>query len=708
MSDQQLQSLIKWLDTFDLNAKHTSHEEISDGAAIAEALAQIAPEWFTAAWQSKIKPDVGTNWRLKISNLKKIIEAVMEYYVECLNQPLSGYVKPDAGKIGEHCDSDELRRLLQLVLGCAVNCNQKQQYITRIMSMEESVQQAIMQSIQELEGSMHGPRLSLGSSLNFDTVDTTDATQQRLLAELQFAVDLRDQLGQRCHELDQQLSLLQEEKAALIAENKKLQLRLDEFDNPEESGSTMIYSGLRKQVEDLKDEIFKIETSRDDYRLKVELMEKEVFELQSKQEELQKAADEANHLKDEIDALRETADKAAKYESTIESYKKKMEDLSDLRRQVKILEDKNMEYMESKITYEEETKRAALVRNHLELCKQQLAECHHKLDEQSHKCDRLEFEAKKMEAKLSSLQRERDRLIIERDALRETNEELKCTQVQAHDNHGIPGSDDPVAAECIPHEFKEKMLLMQHEIKMLKLNQEGHDEKLPTVQALLEDSEERLNTIRGQNRKANQRIIELENKLEEVTENQMSTEAKGDAHLGLQQRINQLMDDLKKANTERENLMLQLEEREAALQIQKQKAFTFQEALTKKESECNSLDERYRKYLEKAKSVIRSLDPKQSSSSPSEVVILRNQLMEKRKTIEDLERSIKEAKLLREMEDKMMTTAYYHLGFTCKREAVDQHLSALSSSQGHSFLARQRQPAARRAINPSYNLEYVQ
>lgn len=704
-----MNSLIKWLDTFELEAGHTTIEDISDGVAIAEALAQIAPEWFTAAWRSKIKTDVGTNWRLKMSNLKKIIEAVMEYYVECLNQPLSGYAKPDAAKIGENCDSDELRRLLQLVLGCAINCDRKQHYITLIMSMEESVQRAIMQSIQELEDSMHGPKLSLGGSLNLDGTDGTDGAQQRLLAELQSTVDLKDQLGQRCHELDQQLSLLQEEKATLLAENKKLQQRLDELDCNDESGSSVVYSALRKQVEDLKDEIFKIETSRDDYRLKVELMEKEILELRSKHEELQKNADEANNLKDEIDALRETADRAVKYEATIESYKKKMEDLSDLRRQVKILEEKNMEYMESRITSEEESKRAALVRNHLELCKQQLAECHRRLDESNNKCDKLEFEAKKMEAKLSSLQRERDRLVMERDALRETNEELRCTQARDIETLAIPGSsDDPSAVDFIPHQLKEKMLLLQHEIKMLKLNQSGNDDKLPTVQALLEDSEERLNALRDQNRSANQRILELENKLEEVAQNSTRDETKTDSTFSLQQKIENLQEELKKLTVEREQFIVQIEERDNSLQTQKQKVFGLQENLSRKELECNALDERYRKYIDKAKSVIRSLDPKQSNSSPSEIAQLRSQLMEKRKIIEDMERSRKEAKLLREMEEKMMTSAFYNLGFICHREAVDQHLSALSSSQGHSFLARQRQPAARRTMNQSYNLEYVQ
>lgn len=58
--------------------------ELSDGVAIAEALTQIAPEFFTAAWNYKIKTDVGHNWRLKVSNLKKILEGVVGEY-KCKN-----------------------------------------------------------------------------------------------------------------------------------------------------------------------------------------------------------------------------------------------------------------------------------------------------------------------------------------------------------------------------------------------------------------------------------------------------------------------------------------------------------------------------------------------------------------------------------------------------------------------------------------------
>lgn len=197
-----------------------------------------------------------------------------------------------------------------------------------------------------------------------------------------------------------------------------------------------------------------------------------------------------------------------------------MEDFSDLRRQVKILEDKNTEYLQHRLDHEEEVKRANLLRGHLELCKKQLAEVHHRLDEQSNRCDKLEYEGKKLEAQLAAVQRERDRLMVERDALRETNEELKCTQLEnavgaGGGNLSSSGAEDEeqavVNTEIIPPAIKEKLVLLQHENKMLKLNQrEGSDDQLP-MQALLEDSEERLNNLRVQNRKANQRILELGN-----------------------------------------------------------------------------------------------------------------------------------------------------------------------------------------------------
>ena len=65
--------------------------------------------------------------------------------------------------------------MLQLILGCAVNCDHKQQYIESIMNLEESVQQVLMLAIQEMIKSGSGKKNQefyyTGRMLNPNIVD---------------------------------------------------------------------------------------------------------------------------------------------------------------------------------------------------------------------------------------------------------------------------------------------------------------------------------------------------------------------------------------------------------------------------------------------------------------------------------------------------------------------------------------------------------
>ena len=47
--------------------------------------------------------------------------------------------------VAERHDATEMSRLLQLILGCAVNCADKQLYIEAIMKMGEREQHIVMQ-----------------------------------------------------------------------------------------------------------------------------------------------------------------------------------------------------------------------------------------------------------------------------------------------------------------------------------------------------------------------------------------------------------------------------------------------------------------------------------------------------------------------------------------------------------------------------------
>ena len=67
--------------------------------------------------------------------------------------------------------------------------------------------------------------------------------------------------------------------------------------------------------------------------------------------------------------FRETSDKVTKYESIIETYKKKLEEMGDLKRQVKYLEEKNTEYMQNNLDLEEELGKVVVKKPQLEVKK---------------------------------------------------------------------------------------------------------------------------------------------------------------------------------------------------------------------------------------------------------------------------------------------------------------------------------------------------
>lgn len=215
-------SLLEWFKTLNLNAPHANAEELADGVALAQALNQFSPESFTDSWLSKIKSSAG-NWRLRMSNLKKVVEGVYEYYSDVLNYTLhNDFVRPDVQAIAEKCDLTELERLLQLVLGCAVNCAKKQSYITEIMCLEEELQANIMRALQELESSTR-PSSEGGvvTSLSRNSLSgMLDGNAKALQLQLQ---EERDVMAQKCFETEKKMLLLIDEKTNLQQELQKVQ-----------------------------------------------------------------------------------------------------------------------------------------------------------------------------------------------------------------------------------------------------------------------------------------------------------------------------------------------------------------------------------------------------------------------------------------------------------------------------------------------------
>uniref|UniRef100_A0A4W6F1V7 Hook microtubule tethering protein 2 n=1 Tax=Lates calcarifer TaxID=8187 RepID=A0A4W6F1V7_LATCA len=633
-------SLLTWLQTFQVPSCNSKYD-LTSGVAIAHVLHRIDPSWFNETWLGRIKEESGANWRLKVSNLKKILKSMLEYYHDVLGHQVSDEHLPDVNLIGEMGDITELGKLVQLVLGCAVSCEKKQEQIQQIMTLEESVQHVVMTAIQEVSEPL--------------------SRKYYFLSE---EADEKEDLSQRCKDLEHQVMAL-EEKSSLQAETRALKEKLSRCDSLD--ASTTAITGkklllLQSQMEQLQEENYRLENSRDDMRVRGEILEREVADLQQRNEELTSLAQEAQALKDEMDILRHSSDRVNQLEAMVETYKRKLEDLGDLRRQVRLLEERNTVYMQRTCELEEELRRANAVRNQLDTYKRQAHELHTKHSAEAMKAEKWQFEYKNLHDKYDALLKEKERLISERDTLRETNDELRCAQVQQRCLSGAGLCDSGVAvgnlaAEIMPTELKETVVRLQSENKMLCVQEETYRQKLVEVQTELEESSL------------------LKKKLEE------HLEKLHEAHSDLQKK-REVIDDLEpKVDS---NMAKKIDE--------------LQEILRKKDEDMKQMEERYKRYVEKARTVIKTLDPKQQPLTVTpDIQALKNQLTEKERKIHHLEHDYEKSKARHEQEEKLIISAWYNMGMALHQKVSGERLGP--SNQAMSFLAQQRQSTnARRGL----------
>uniref|UniRef100_A0A671RJ51 Protein Hook homolog 2-like n=1 Tax=Sinocyclocheilus anshuiensis TaxID=1608454 RepID=A0A671RJ51_9TELE len=676
-------SLFIWLQTFQVPSC-ASKDELTSGVAIAHVLNKIDSSWFNETWLSRIKEDGGTNWRLKVSNLKKILQGMMEYYHDVLGQQVSDEHVPDVCLIAEMGDLTELGRLLQLVLGCAVSCDHKQEHIQQIMMLEETVQHVVMTAIQEVHNTPP-KEVEAGTPETFGDFDS----QSRKFYFLSDETDDRDRTTQRCRELQQQVSVLMEEKSSLQVELQSLRERLNHCE-PHHVSSTITNKKLlllQSQMEQLQEENYRLESSRDDLRVRADVLEREVTDLQLRNEELTSLAQEAQSLKDEMDILRHSSDRVRRLEAMVETYKCKLEDLGDLCRQVRLLEERNHVYMQRTCELEEELRRAKAIRSQLDTYKRQAHEMSAKHSAEAMKAEKWQFEYKNLNDKYETLLKERE--VRHRSLTSEqmnsviTTEELRCVQVQQQclTDSGAVGS---LAAEIMPAELRDTVVRLQQENKMLCVQEESDRHRLEELQTLLEESQHCQNTLETQNRLSQQQISELSAQVEELQRALQEQDSKTEDSSLLKKKLEEHLEKLHEAHSELQKKREVIDDLEPHVDSNSESTDTPTHTHTHTHRHSHTTSSRSK--------VIKTLDPKQKSNA---VPVLKSQLTEKDRKIQHLEHDFERARSRRDQEEKLIISAWYNMGM-----ALHQKVSGSGSGPAQSFLAQQRQwTQARRGLS---------
>lgn len=203
-----------------------------------------------------------------------------------------------------------------------------------------------------------------------------------------------------------------------------------------------------------------------------------------------------------MDALREANDKLKVSEALISTYKKKLEDYSDLKRQVKQLEERNAELTQQTLHKEENVKKLSAVKGQVELYKKEIQDLHARLDAEINKSVKIEFELNNATAKLTALQRDYENVTVERDTLLEQCDQMRCAEGITAPGDGVKNA---ISNELTLPAQREKIRLLEEENKALREGQGGQT----ALAQMLEDANQRSEKLREQLKQANQKILGL-------------------------------------------------------------------------------------------------------------------------------------------------------------------------------------------------------
>ncbi|XP_065320379.1 protein Hook homolog 3-like isoform X2 [Gordionus sp. m RMFG-2023] len=500
-------TLLKWAQSLLLNDSAQNLKTLADGNALYQILKQIDPIYFT---QHLITPELCSNHTdYKILNIR-------------LNQRCI----PDINAYGESEFDDMVGKFLQLILGCAVNCENKQVYIQKILQMEKSCQEVIMDAITQLDLKEQQPTPILSP------IGDTQSTQVKHLEQEVFRLKIdKEESEGRCQEMLDKLTLINEEKCNLLIENQNLyrnatqgpnsaykslsrlgasidNLTVPSSDEENEIYKSQKYDSMAKQINSLREDVYRLENVRDDCEIQLNLVKKENLELMKKNEDLLVSSSQAHKYKDELDVLRHLAEKIPKYESTIDTYKKKLDALSFTNR-VDILEEKNAELNKNLAERDDDKRKLSTLKNELDSLKFKHREILNLQEFEKQRLEKVMVEKIDLQDNFSKIETHTQNLMAEIKKLKDENDYLNLCLGKDTVSNSLSNSTEPSPIERIELsdivtnganktplndnsvlEFKREILKVKAEKDEMEKFYSSHLEKAKKIIDILEDKKQ--------------------------------------------------------------------------------------------------------------------------------------------------------------------------------------------------------------------------
>jgi HOOK domain len=350
MTDQAALSkgALDWVNIFCEAEPCSSVFELRDGVAFSRVLAAIAPSWFS---MEGVKLEAASNWVLAQSNLKSVLRHVESYYHDVLGMDLD-FAAVDVTAIARSkvptAVTAEVLKVVEMLAGLAIQCEDKAIHIQQIMSLHVDSQTGLQQIIQQ---AMQKARPWQQQDAESDEEQPAAAaaayaaaalTVPRADSDADARVEHAERLAAR---LQAELADAASARNRLSAENSALREQLAEAQaaSSARSGQADQSAALQSTVAELKAELEKRDQEADDLRAAVRTAEAKRAQEAALRSKLEV---DMRQIADELDLAQAKAAKLRKAEADAERYKARLQEAAVLKEHAKDLERQNGLYLE--------------------------------------------------------------------------------------------------------------------------------------------------------------------------------------------------------------------------------------------------------------------------------------------------------------------------------------------------------------------------
>ncbi|XP_072189777.1 girdin isoform X4 [Excalfactoria chinensis] len=406
--------LVTWVRTFGPLAEEngTSLEEymtLVDGVFLNEVMLQINPK----STNRNVNKRVNNDESLRIQNLCILVKKIKYFYQECLQQ-LIMMALPNVLIIGRNPLSEpgtiEINKILLLLLGCAVQCQKKEEFIERIQHLDFDTRAAVAAHIQEVTQNQENVFDLQWMDVIVFTQDSVEPLLKNMTLHLRRLVDERDEHLETIIELSEDRDTLHLLPQASAAQSPCGSPGLKHTESKQHLSVEL--ADAKAKIRRLRQEIEEKNEQFLDYKQELERVETELRRLQQENKNLFSDARSARVYRDELDILREKAIRVDKLESEVSRYKERLHDMEFYKARVEELMEDNQVMLETKRMFEDQVK---------------ALQC------RSDKLHVVEKENLQLKAKLHEMEMERDMDRKKIEELMEENMALEMAQKQSMD-----------------------------------------------------------------------------------------------------------------------------------------------------------------------------------------------------------------------------------------------------------------------------------